>query len=190
MDVQILQTVGAAAGLAGVAMGMILLLYRELLRKKIFPRLSQKDAYRLLRHIALLSWSVAMTGIISWGWSQAITHPGGSEDASSRSTGPLVVAGTAVHQMTNAVALSWYKPAVAKRLIPLLARNLLCRSGAQDIDKSIVADTLAELGDENTIVMLQKMAAERTYVCGNDDEDSLGKTHLDKLTQRIRDRIK
>jgi hypothetical protein len=102
MDVQILQTLGATAGLAGLAVGMILLLYRELLRKKIFPRLSQKDAYRLLRNIALLSWSVAMAGIICWGWSQAITHPDGSDDVSSGSKGPVVVAGTAVDQMTNA----------------------------------------------------------------------------------------
>ena len=60
------------------------------------------------------------------------------------------------------MAMRWYKPALAKRLIPLLAKNLLCRPAAQDIDNSIATDTLAELGDENTILMLQKMAAERT----------------------------
>lgn len=66
MDAAIFKTLGETAGLAGLAIGMILLLYREIVRKNVFPALSKRDAYRLLRAIAVLSWSVAIVGILSW----------------------------------------------------------------------------------------------------------------------------
>jgi hypothetical protein len=93
----ILRVVGGVAGLAGLAVGMILLLYREILTKSVFPTLSKKDAYRLLRSIALLSWSVAICGIVAWAWSTALLH----RSAAADSTAPLVVAGTVVDQTTN-----------------------------------------------------------------------------------------
>jgi hypothetical protein len=44
-------------------------LFRELIRKSIFPRLDKGDAYRLLRSISVLIWSVAVIGIGAWVWS-------------------------------------------------------------------------------------------------------------------------
>src|SRR5450432_810659 len=104
MEADILRVVGGVAGLAGLAVGMILLLYREILTKSVFPTLAKKDAYRLLRSIALLSWSVAMCGIVAWAWSTALLHRDQHNDAGSAaadSTAPLVVAGTVVDQATN-----------------------------------------------------------------------------------------
>jgi hypothetical protein len=103
MDAQILKTVGSIAGLAGLAVGMILLLYREIVRKNVFPTLSRKDAYRLLCNLAILAWSVAMAGIFCWVWSTAILHPrtGAQFDAPSTAEARLVVAGTVVDQATN-----------------------------------------------------------------------------------------
>jgi hypothetical protein len=102
MDAQILRTLGGIAGLAGLAIGMILLLYREIIRKNIFPTLTRTDSYRLLRIIAILSWSVAMFGILCWVWSNAILHRNQPEPtAASAPVGPPVVAGTVVDQATN-----------------------------------------------------------------------------------------
>jgi hypothetical protein len=106
MDVGILKTLGSVAGIGGAAIGMILLVYREIIRKNVFPRLSQKDAYRLLRHIAFLSWSIAVLGIAAWSWSQSLSRPHNSEiaAASEAAHAPnemLVVAGTVVDQATN-----------------------------------------------------------------------------------------
>lgn len=103
MDAQLLRILGSIAGLAGVAVGMILLLYREIVRKNIFPQLTRGDAYRLLRTIAILAWSVAMFGIACWVWSERILHNG---TAASTITSPIpadlmVVAGTVVDQSTN-----------------------------------------------------------------------------------------
>jgi hypothetical protein len=103
MDVQILRTVGGVAGLAGLAIGMILLLYREIVRKNIFPTLTKRDAYRLLRNVAVLSWSIAMFGILSWVWSTAILHknPPAANGIAAAAEEPPVVAGTVVDQSTN-----------------------------------------------------------------------------------------
>jgi hypothetical protein len=102
MDVQVFRTLGGIAGLAGLAIGMILLLYREIVRKNVFPALTKRDAYRLLRNIAILAWSVAMFGILCWVWSTAILHrnqPAAAVAAAPEE--PLVVAGTVVDQSTN-----------------------------------------------------------------------------------------
>jgi hypothetical protein len=103
MDAQILRAVGSIAGLAGLAVGMILLLYREIVRKNIFPTLTKRDAYRLLRNLAVLAWSIAVVGIFCWVWSTTILHP--QQPAATASPAPAaelpVVAGTVVDQATN-----------------------------------------------------------------------------------------
>ena len=103
MDVQIFRTLGGIAGLAGLAIGMILFLYREIVRKNVFPTLTKRDSYRLLRNIAILSWSIAMFGILGWLWSTAILHRGEHEPASvvAAPDEALVIAGTVVDQSTN-----------------------------------------------------------------------------------------
>jgi len=68
METELLKTVGQIAGIGGLALGVFLLLFRELLRKSIFPTLKKEDGYRLLRLIALLVWTVALVGIGAWAW--------------------------------------------------------------------------------------------------------------------------
>jgi hypothetical protein len=103
MEAEFFRVVGGVAGLAGLAVGMILLLYREILTKNVFPTLSKRDAYRLLQNIAVLAWSVAMCGIVGWVWSTALLHRKHDPAASAAedSTAPLVVAGTVVDQLTD-----------------------------------------------------------------------------------------
>lgn len=84
MEAEILKTVGQIAGIGGLALGVFLLLFRELLRKSIFPTLTKERAYRLLLVIALLVWSVALAGIGTWAWVEMnptvsqITHGDGA----------------------------------------------------------------------------------------------------------------
>lgn len=101
MDAQILRIVGSVAGLAGLAVGMILQLYREIVRKNVFPMLTRTDAYKLLRTIAVLAWSVAMFGIFCWVWPNAILRHNEPQSAAPP-VEPPVVAGTVVDQATNA----------------------------------------------------------------------------------------
>lgn len=66
MNIELFKTLGQIAGIGGVALGVFLILFRELIRKSIFSTLKKDDAFRLLRLIALLIWIVAIAGIAAW----------------------------------------------------------------------------------------------------------------------------
>lgn len=95
MDAELLKTVGQIAGIGGLALGTFLILFRELLRKSIFPTLKKDDAYRLLRLITVLTWSLAVVGIGAWVWIE--TWPGVSSSAQAvtgvANTGEMTIGG-------------------------------------------------------------------------------------------------
>lgn len=66
MEAGLLETVGKAAGIGGIAIGVLLLLFRDVVRKNIFPKLSAKDAYRLLSRMTAGVFVVALAGIGAW----------------------------------------------------------------------------------------------------------------------------
>jgi hypothetical protein len=82
----------------------------------------------------------------------------------------------------------WIKPSAAKPITPFLAKLLDCQPGGVTIQDNWVADTLATIGDESTIALLQKIASQKQIICGNPDIDPLGPKHLADLTGRIRSR--
>ena len=45
---EVLQVVGKAAGIGGLALGVFLLIFRDIIRRNIFPKLSPTHAYRLI----------------------------------------------------------------------------------------------------------------------------------------------
>jgi hypothetical protein len=68
MDAYLLKSLGQILGVGGLALGIFFLLFREMIRKSIFPMLKRDDAYRLLRLISALIWSVAVIGVAAWFW--------------------------------------------------------------------------------------------------------------------------
>ena len=66
MDASVLKVVGQVAGIGGLSLGVFLLLFREVIRKNIFPKLPAQEAYKLLRLITGAVWSVAIVGILAW----------------------------------------------------------------------------------------------------------------------------
>lgn len=68
MDANILKILGQIAGIGGFSLGLVLLIYREIVRKQIFPQLAKHHAYKLLLVIIVLTWIVAMSGISAWVW--------------------------------------------------------------------------------------------------------------------------
>lgn len=66
MDAESLKTVGQVAGLAGVVVSLVFALFKEIIRKKIFPNLTKEQAYRIIRLIIISAAIVAVTGIIAW----------------------------------------------------------------------------------------------------------------------------
>lgn len=66
MDIEILKTVGQIAGIGGLSLGIFFLLFKELIRKNIFPKLETDHAYKLIRLFSILIWSAAIVGLICW----------------------------------------------------------------------------------------------------------------------------
>jgi hypothetical protein len=66
MEAGLLETVGKVAGIGGIAVGVLLLLFRDIVRKNIFPKLAPKDAYRLLSQLTVFIFVVAIAGIAAW----------------------------------------------------------------------------------------------------------------------------
>lgn len=63
-DAGMLQALAQAAGIGGLALGVMLLIFRSVIAKKIFPRLDKQDAFRLLRLIIVFAWSIGVLGIV------------------------------------------------------------------------------------------------------------------------------
>lgn len=78
MELQLLENLGKIAGIGGISLGVFLLLFRDLLRKKIFPTLTNDQAFRLLRTVVLLTWSIALAGIGAWVWTETRSDEGPS----------------------------------------------------------------------------------------------------------------
>jgi len=62
--VETLQALGQVAGIAGVAVGAALLVFRDIIRKTLFKKLSPDHSYRLMRMTIGAVWSIAIVGIL------------------------------------------------------------------------------------------------------------------------------
>jgi hypothetical protein len=68
VEADILKAVAQVAGIGGIAIGTLLIVFRDIIGKKIFPTLDRQRGYQLLRLISVLTWSVALVGIAAWVW--------------------------------------------------------------------------------------------------------------------------
>ena len=71
----ILKVAGGVAGIGGLAVGAFLIIFRDIVRKKIFPQVTKEHAYRLLNLIIVLAFCVAIVGIIAYVMIELIPHP-------------------------------------------------------------------------------------------------------------------
>ena len=90
MEAQVIETVAKAAGIGGIAIGALLLIFRETLRKSIFPKMTREQGYKTIRMILVMVWTVALAGIAAWVW--AGNQPPG-ETLSTTGDGSPIVSG-------------------------------------------------------------------------------------------------
>ncbi len=96
MEAEILKVAGQIAGIAGLSVGVLLILFREVIRKNIFPNLTKEQGYRLLRLIIMLVWSLALVGITAWAYTSLQEQKKNSqpesvnEDSFSRLRGEVI----------------------------------------------------------------------------------------------------
>ena len=79
MDANLLRILGEIAGIGGVALGTLILIFRDVIRKNIFPRLDKKQAYALLRLIIILTWAIALVGLGAWVYVRQASPSGRSD---------------------------------------------------------------------------------------------------------------
>lgn len=84
MEPELLKSLGQIAGIGGISLGVLLLVFREVIRKNVFPMLSRDQAYKILRLTMVLVWSIAVIGVGAW---VINAHPP-SEGPTTRLTSP------------------------------------------------------------------------------------------------------
>lgn len=70
-----LELFGRVAGIGGLGLGVVMLVFRDIISKKIFPQLSRQHAYELLRLIIILTFVLALSGLVAWVVSGKIKPP-------------------------------------------------------------------------------------------------------------------
>lgn len=79
MEPQLLKMLGGIAGIGGIALGVFLLLFRDVIRRKIFPKLTRAQGYRVILVFMVLTWSVAIFGVAAWWKNSSRVAPPGDE---------------------------------------------------------------------------------------------------------------
>jgi Protein of unknown function (DUF4019) len=75
---QLILKAAQVAGIGGIALGVLLLLFRDVIRKNMFPMLGQTQAYRLIKLILILTFTIAALGLGAW----VYVHTKSTEDNS------------------------------------------------------------------------------------------------------------
>ena len=63
MDSNLFKVAGAVAGIGGIALAAVVFIFREVIRKQIFPQLTKHQAYNLLNRIIVLTFVIGALGI-------------------------------------------------------------------------------------------------------------------------------
>jgi hypothetical protein len=66
MNVELFETLGKYAGLAGISLGLVLVVFNTLLKLNIFPKPKTDQAYNLLKQLIYLTFTIGIVGIIAW----------------------------------------------------------------------------------------------------------------------------
>src|SRR5688572_14538341 len=66
MESSILRVVGQVAGIGGISLAVFLILFREAIRKKLFPEMTKQQGFRALMVFMILTWLIAIIGIAAW----------------------------------------------------------------------------------------------------------------------------
>jgi len=63
---ELMKIVGQVAGLGGIALGMFLIIGRDIVRKNIFSSLTKEQSFKLINTLIILTWSLAAFGVAGW----------------------------------------------------------------------------------------------------------------------------
>lgn len=84
MDISILEPLAKVAGLGGLSIGTLVLIFRAIIKLDVFQRLNQIQTYKTLDQIIKMTFFTAILGLILWAYSayrsesKSITTPADS----------------------------------------------------------------------------------------------------------------
>lgn len=78
MEQETIKVVAQVAGIGGVAIGGMVLIFRDVIRRNIFPTLTRQHAFELIRLIVILSFLMALSGIGAWIYTNTHLNPPGT----------------------------------------------------------------------------------------------------------------
>lgn len=73
-DISVLSTLGKVGGIAGISLGVVAIIFRQVIRQKIFPKLTDNKAFWLLFLIVVLTWSLGVMGLVVWAKTRTVDH--------------------------------------------------------------------------------------------------------------------
>jgi hypothetical protein len=75
MESKILSSLGRKAGLGGIALGVLLLLFQGVLKTEFLPRagLGSEQAFAIIMSLMILTFGIAGVGLISWLLSRGVS---------------------------------------------------------------------------------------------------------------------
>jgi hypothetical protein len=66
MNYDLFKVVGTVAGIGGIALASVVYIFREVIRKQIFPQLTKEHAYKLLNRIIVLTFIIGVFGVLAY----------------------------------------------------------------------------------------------------------------------------
>lgn len=63
-----IKVIAQVSGIGGVAIGGMVLIFRDVIQRNIFPKLTREHAFQLIRLIVILSFLMAIMGVGAWTW--------------------------------------------------------------------------------------------------------------------------
>lgn len=66
MELEGLQKIATVAGIGGLSLGTLMLIFRQIIRKNIFPKLTKRQSFNILVLIITLSFAIAVIGLVSY----------------------------------------------------------------------------------------------------------------------------
>jgi len=69
------KTLGKIAGIGGIAIGAVIVIFSEFLRRSIFPNLSTDQAYNILKLLLLLTFAIGVIGVAVWAHTNGAKFP-------------------------------------------------------------------------------------------------------------------
>lgn len=74
MSYTFFEILGKIAGIGGLSIGLVLVIFRQIIAKNIFPILYKDQGYKLLRLMIILTFSIALIGILAWLYSDYLKN--------------------------------------------------------------------------------------------------------------------